>query len=264
LKALLQTAREGVMRLKDWKHFGPAVAFARRRAGVTTLPTRLGPLSLRLQNSDLEVFRQVFIHQEYDIDWLEQAQVIQARYDAMLRAGERPIIVDAGTNVGAAALWFARRFPEAMVIGLEPDPDNFALAVRNTQTHGNIRVVHAALGGSEGAVQLSADPSGQHSWGIQTVRAETGEVPITTIQALLEQEDAKARLLIAKIDIEGFEDDVFEGDLSWLDSVTAVLIEPHDWMLPDRRSSRAFQRAFGARDFDLMIRGENLIYVRRD
>lgn len=71
-------------------------------------------------------------------------------------------------------------------------------------------------------------------------------------------------LLIAKIDIEGFESDLFDGDLRWMDDVHVIFLEPHDWMLPGRRTSRSFQAALGQRDFELFLSGENLIYVRRE
>ena len=70
-------------------------------------------------------------------------------------------------------------------------------------------------------------------------------------------------LFAVKIDIEGFEDDLFAAETAWLEEVALVYIEPHDHLFPDRASSRTFQRELGRRDFDLVIRGENLVYVRR-
>ena len=69
-------------------------------------------------------------------------------------------------------------------------------------------------------------------------------------------------IFIAKIDIEGFEKDLFSSNLGWIDRAEMVIIEPHDWMLPGQQSSATFQRAMGSRDFELFISGENLIYVR--
>ena len=43
-----------------------------------------------------------------------------------------------------------------------------------------------------------------------------------------------------------------------------VIIEPHDWMLPGSATSRTFQRALLERDFELLISGENLVFVRVD
>ena len=67
---------------------------------------------------------------------------------------------------------------------------------------------------------------------------------------------------IVKIDIEGFESDLFSTNVGWLDDVYMVIIEPHDWMLPGMKSSRSFQVAMGQHDFDIFVLGENLIYVR--
>jgi hypothetical protein len=49
----------------------------------------------------------------------------------------------------------------------------------------------------------------------------------------------------AKIDIEGFESDLFSQNLEWLDEVFLVYIEPHDWLFPTQGTSRTFQRAMG-------------------
>jgi len=68
-------------------------------------------------------------------------------------------------------------------------------------------------------------------------------------------------LFQVKVDIEGFEKDLFGSNLDWLDQVDAVFIEPHDWLLPEDRTSRAFQQALAARDFSMLLCGENLIYI---
>jgi len=67
---------------------------------------------------------------------------------------------------------------------------------------------------------------------------------------------------IAKIDIEGFESDLFSANVEWLNDVSMVIIEPHDWMLPGKKTSRSFQAAMGRHDFEIFISGENLIYIR--
>jgi len=54
---------------------------------------------------------------------------------------------------------------------------------------------------------------------------------------------------------------LFAGDVEWIDQVKVVLIEPHDWLLPGQRTSRSFMRAMAAREFELLVSGENLIFV---
>jgi hypothetical protein len=98
------------------------------------------------------------------------------------------------------------------------------------------------------------------SWATQTERSDSGTRIVTMGDAFNEVANGKA--FIAKIDIEGFENDLFAKNLEWLDSVSAVFIEPHDWRFPGQHTSRAFQCAMGCRDFHLFLVGENLLYVR--
>ena len=74
--------------------------------------------------------------------------------------------------------------------------------------------------------------------------------------------ERKCGLFLVKIDIEGFEEDLFSKNTEWLMDTKAVIIEPHDWMFPGRYSSQSFQAAIAGEQFELLIRGENLIYIR--
>lgn len=70
------------------------------------------------------------------------------------------------------------------------------------------------------------------------------------------------QLFIVKIDIEGFEADLFESNLGWLDELTALFVEPHDWMFPGKRVTGPLQQALANRSFELFIGGDTLAYVR--
>lgn len=61
---------------------------------------------------------------------------------------------------------------------------------------------------------------------------------------------------IAKIDVEGFEKDLFSNNTEWLADVFVVHIEPRDWMLPGAGSSFTFQRALAAYAFEIFITGD--------
>ena len=74
--------------------------------------------------------------------------------------------------------------------------------------------------------------------------------------------DGGPQLFIVKIDNEGFESDVFAGDATWLSDAALVYLEPHNWMLPGQKTSRNFQREMANHDFEIFIKGENLIHVR--
>jgi hypothetical protein len=65
---------------------------------------------------------------------------------------------------------------------------------------------------------------------------------------------------IIKIDIEGFEKELFANNTKWIERSQVVIIEPHDWMTPG--TSRSFRLAMDQHPFEVVIRGENLLYVR--
>ncbi len=67
---------------------------------------------------------------------------------------------------------------------------------------------------------------------------------------------------LIKIDIEGFERDVFSVNTDWIDNFAGIFIEPHDWLFPGEGISKNLQRAMAGRDFEFFINGENIIYVR--
>jgi hypothetical protein len=69
--------------------------------------------------------------------------------------------------------------------------------------------------------------------------------------------------LILKIDIEGGEDALFNGNTDWLSKFPLVIIELHDWMLPFSGSSRNFIKAVAQHDFDFVYRGENVFLFNR-
>jgi hypothetical protein len=104
---------------------------------------------------------------------------------------------------------------------------------------------------------------GHASDATRTVRSESGMQVTTFAELLASVPDAAP--FFAKIDIEGFESDLFARDTGWIDDFHAIAVELHDWMLPGERSSGSFQAAMAAHtDFEVFLKGENLIYVRVD
>lgn len=258
--SLLGILRESV---KDALKLGPGFALAGLRnrlgAGETQVAVLGHRLAIRRRNSDFATLRQTVRNREYAIHVPLFAAQLESRCAQIVAAGDRAVIVDAGANIGAAALWFAHAYPCATIVAVEPDAANAALLRRNLAGIGAHHIVlEAAIGAEPGYV--ATQWSDGEGWAIQTTRAEQG-VPVVTIADAVAQVE-RGRLFIAKIDIEGFEDDLFSANTGWIDEAEAVFVEPHDWMLPERRTSRAFQAAFGSRRFAMLLNGENLVYIR--
>jgi FkbM family methyltransferase len=214
---------------------------------------------MRPFDSDMSVLRQIFVRKEYDLSRLRQFARINSRYNEIVKAGDVPVIVDAGANIGASSIWFSRLFPRAKILALEPDHENAELCRRNCANYINVIVVEAAIGSTPGKVQLVRPDS--MSWSIQTRRCDAeGSIKMVTVEQLMSQLESSAKLFVAKIDIEGFEKDLFSSSTDWLSEVAVVAIELHDWLLP--YSSIPFQKAIANYEAEVIISGENLIFVK--
>jgi len=248
---------------RDARTFGPMVLFRRFLPrdvnGAISVNTHFGTVHLRPFDSDMTVLRQIFVNRDYDLTKYEQFARINARYLAILEAGETPVVIDAGANIGASTLWFSRAFPEARVLAVEPDTKNVAVCRMNCEATRNVTIVQAAIGSSRGAASLVRPD--QSSWSIQVERGERGgDVEVKTVDDLLVLAGVGGKLFLVKIDIEGFEKDLFSVSTDWLRDPAAVIIELHDWLSP--YSSVPFQKAMAEYEAEVFISGENLVFIK--
>lgn len=219
----------------------------------------VGEMMLRPRTADAAVVSQVFSWLQYDLSKFPQhARVLQAYKDILAR-GHRPLIIDLGANNGASARWFTRAYPEAAIVAVEPDPENARICCLNTEGF-PVEVITAAVGGAPGRVSL--DSAGKGSVSYTTERSSEGAVPVVTVGQIVSDYGPAHELFIVKIDIEGFEEDLFASATEWVEEAHVILIEPHDWKYPDRSTSRHLQETMGRLPFQLLLSGENLIYVR--
>lgn len=252
--------------LKDIRRLGPSFAlrpfkelFGSRPYSVSVRGA--GRFSLRKASSDIRVLRQVFRDREYDLSDFRQSATVNLCYRAILDRGDTPLIIDAGANNGVSARWFAQQFPRAAIAAIEPDAGNCEILRANTYQQPNVTLFRAAIGGSTGEAALKG--AGGPAWAIQTERDGTGErVPIVTVTEIAASFGDHHRLLIVKVDIEGFEADLFSRNLEWLDDLPALIIEPHDRLFPGEFTSLPLQRAMASRRFEMLMHGENLVYIR--
>jgi FkbM family methyltransferase len=228
------------------------------KAATVRIPN-VGNVRLRIGESDVEVVRQIFRQKEYFIHNDQLRARIVGRYDEILKLGKVPTIVDAGANIGIATLWFRHTYPAAHVLAIEPEAANFKMLQENVGQISGVSLLQAAIGADSGFVTIQNEGL---AWAARTHRSEQGIPVISMTDAFTRVKDVAP--FIVKIDIEGFESDLFSRNTEWLNEVFAIFIEPHDWMLPGQRTSRTFQRAMASLDFEIHISGENLLYVRAD
>lgn len=210
---------------------------------------------VREGGTDLAVLEQVFERLDYSLsDFGTQAD----RFYAHTAMAAQPLIIDAGANIGASAVWFADRFPTAQVVAIEPEPDNYALLARNAKAFPLVQPVRAALGSRDGT-GFCYDP-GRGDWGYR-VSAKPHEdgaaVPMITVDSITEHY-AQCSPLVCKIDIEGGEAELFSYRTRWVTDFPLIVIELHDWMLPGQGTSHNFICTLAQHNFDVLLRGENL------
>ena len=132
--------------------------------------------------SDEQVAKDVFQQQEYSLNRLRRASELIAFAKEQERRGRRPLIVDAGANIGATALYFTLTFPNSSVVAVEPDHENFNLLSKNTQGL-RVKAHHAAVSANKGRVSVF-DP-GEGHWGYRTRPAADGEVDAGSVPCLM-------------------------------------------------------------------------------
>jgi FkbM family methyltransferase len=249
--------------LQDIRSFGPVVLERMLKkpnaSGYTAVKTRFGTFFIRYFETDMQVLRQILIQREYDLDRFPQGEWVRSAYEDALRRGRQPLIIDAGGNAGFAARFFARAYPRAQIISVEPDPANAAICRANVEGLPQVEVVEAAIGSQPGHVAIEHNDG--HAWATRTCRADAGVSMVTVGELRSRVKDSE--LLIVKVDIEGFELDLFSDATEWIAQTCAVIAEPHDWMLPGAGSSRTLQQAMLPEDREMLISGENLIWIKR-
>ncbi|MDF2234199.1 FkbM family methyltransferase [Albimonas sp. CAU 1670] len=163
----------------------------------------------------------------------------------------------------------ATRWPEAQVVALEPSSESFALLTRNVEGYANIRAVHAAI--SDRRAYLRVADEGRQPRGVRTQELEVGEAEdgepsgpapegmacSVTVPDLVAA-CPEAELFIVKIDIEGFERELFRSNHDWADAAPLVVFEPHDWLIPFGGTGHTVFSALAGAPRDYLMRGENV------
>ena len=168
-------------------------------------PVTVGPLTLHVDARDCVIAKKLTLYGSYEAFELELLP-------QLLRAGDT--FVDIGANIGLYALW-ASRFvgPTGQVIALEPDPDNYALLIRNVainRAH-NIEALNQAASNSSGPAVLYQSRDNRGMLSLRDVTHSRVSVPVmaTTLDEYLAGRGE--RIALIKLDIEGAEPLALEG-----------------------------------------------------
>lgn len=220
------------------------------KTGKISIPGLNQPVYFRPKSSDVHTFREIFLREEYAIKLPDN--VIPK------------IIIDAGANIGFTTLFFAKCYPTARIISLEPDQKNFELLKKNTLGYPNITPILAALWNKKGTIEIMDRGYGVRGFMVENSNSTNtvASMSSTTLAELILEYKIQT-IDILKMDIEGSEKEVFSVDTEkWLPITKCLVIELHDRMKPG--CSQAVFNALSHYNFECSIKGENLVFVKKD
>lgn len=182
---------------------------------------------LRRKSTDLSVFTQVFLNQEYRpvIDFID-------RHWSRERVLE---IVDAGGYTGMTTIYFRQFFQKARVIILEPNTRNFELLKRNIEVNHleNVFPICAGLWNTDTKLAEGEKfrDGGEWSFAVRPAGGADKEIVDGISFDSLMKRYAMDSVDILKMDVEGAEREIFQDEEQvsrLLSRVRCIAIEIHE------------------------------------
>lgn len=164
------------------------------------------------------------------------------------------VIIDAGANVGYAAVYFANKYPEAKIFCLEPEESNFQMILKNTRKYSNIVSINAALWYEDKQLCIEDKTARKYSFRVTEEHNECS-VDAISIETLMKKYNIND-IDIVKIDIEGSELELFSNNTVWIEKCKQVIIETHDRI--KLGTNKMLFRAIDKYDYIQECFGENL------
>jgi len=205
------------------------------------------PFSLRKSTSDYETFYSVIVHNQYKFG-----------YRAIPK-----VIIDGGANIGLASIEMKNLFPEAKIIAIEPDEENFIQLNENIKPYKDIYSIRAGLWNKNTVLKIT-DKYNLGKWGMVTEEVDQvsdNTIPTITINQIITDFNLEAIDLL-KLDIETAERELFSSGYSeWLPKVKMIIIELHDSIT--KGTARPFFMAINETftDYSFFQLGENTIII---
>ncbi|QJD79698.1 FkbM family methyltransferase [Spirosoma rhododendri] len=140
---------------------------------------------------------------------------------------ENPIIVDCGSNIGLSIIYFKQRFPNAKIIGFEPDAAIYKLLENNLKSFNlmDVQIHNAAVWTEDTELDFYAEGSLAGSTEINYANASDNKYKVAAID--LKKILSSNQVEFLKMDIEGAENTVLPDLANLIDSIPYVFLEYH-------------------------------------
>jgi FkbM family methyltransferase len=218
---------------------------------------------LRRTIADHATFKQCLVTNQYNFLDLPQAERLLQSYRNTLKKGERPLIIDGGANIGLATLWFARHFPEARIVAVEPDDANFRILQQNTRHLGErVTLIQGGVWHRNARLGILNPDSGAAAFRVgELPEGSIAGVPAFSIDDICSRMGTPSPLIV-KLDIEGSQAHLFSANTGWVGRTDLITLELDDWLLPWQGTSRSFFRCLSQYPFDYLLHKESIFCFR--
>lgn len=187
---------------------------------------------------------------EYKIDFSNKVKKIE-------------YIIDAGANIGLFTLIYSVKYPNAKIIAIEPESENYELLLRNTEDIENVVCLKGGVWNKDTTINI-LETYDKKEWGfiVQECTIPNGnEIKGISIATIIKRFKIP-HIDILKMDIEGSEYEVFsENYKEWLQVTQSLIIEMHEWIKPG--CEKIISDVMELEGFEFEKNGENRVYYRK-
>lgn len=195
---------------------------------------------------DFDVLRDVFVHEEYRLPITDEPK----------------IIFDLGSNIGVTVIYFALKYPKAIIHAFEPDPKNIPAFRRNTAPFKERVLLHEQAVHWDTSVQkITLYQNPDYHWSSSLYEQSSGlqavSVDTITLEQVMDEYNIDA-IDIMKFDIEGAEYDLFRS-FTRMKSVTWYVGEVHPHVF--KKTMESFIDLFA--QYELISRDGRIVIIKR-
>lgn len=231
-----------------WNQFYLFAKQGTRNELISILPNNFdSPVYLRRSTSDIDNFIQIYLKKEYEF-----------------LPNPPETIIDLGGYIGLASTYFANKHPNAKIVLIEPDPDNYLIAKINCRQFSNIECHNVGIWSKKCDLTLSAKIGGDWGTMVREVKVNENVSPKIKAMSVLDIMELSGLETIdfLKIDIEGSEKEIFSAADSkkWIRKSKVISCELHDRMVEG--CSEAFHEAIHGEGFTHSKHGEFDFYIK--
>lgn len=216
--------------------------------------------------SDVLTVYEIFSEENYNLEKFKIFKII-INYLNENEKNKQSLILDCGSNIGSSSNYFSKLFKKSKIVSIEPDIENFIFSKKNVIKNNTILMNYAISDENE---QLGFYSDKQDNRASKINNESDLKINCLSVKNILNKFDKEKYFpFLIKIDIEGHEKKLFKSNYEWIDEFKIIIIELHDWMLPNEYNSFTFFDSINNimnkhKKRDFIISGENLISIRID